>query len=71
MMCSDFEAACIKSKIKPVLMVHDIATQCNSTAKLLKCAQQLHEAIDLLVFAEQHNQPWSAHLKCFQLIKPE
>jgi len=36
-------------------MVHDVATRWNSTAELLERALQLHEAINLLVIAEQHN----------------
>jgi hypothetical protein len=70
-MRSNLEAACIKSKIKPVLMVHDVATRWNSTAELLERALQLREAINLFVISEQHNRLWSARLKRFQLSKPE
>ena len=52
-------------------MVRDGATRWNSTAELLRWALQLHEAINLLVISEQHNRSRSAHLKCFQLTKPE
>ena len=69
--CANLEAACIKSKIKPLLMVCDVATQWNSTAELLGRALQLHEALNLLVISEQHNQPRSACLKCFQSSKQE
>jgi hypothetical protein len=52
-------------------MVRDVATRWNSTAKLLERALQLHEALNLLVISEQHNQPRSAHLKRIQLSKNE
>jgi len=68
---ADLEAACIKSKIKPLLMVRDIATRWNSTAELLGRALQLREALNLLVISEQHNRPRSARLKRFQLSKQE
>ena len=62
---------CIKGKIKPLLMVRDVATRWNSTAELLERALQLREALNLLVISEQHNRPRSARLKCFQLTKHE
>jgi hypothetical protein len=69
--CVDLLNACIKSKIKPVLMVCNVTTRWNSTAKLLRRALQLHDAINLLVISEQHNRLCSACLKCFQLMKAE
>jgi hypothetical protein len=51
----DLLNACVKSKIKPVLMVRDVATRWNSTTELLRRALQLHDAINLLVISEQHN----------------
>jgi hypothetical protein len=68
---ADLEAACVKSKIKPLQIVRDVATRWNSTALMLGRAMKLREAINLLVISEQHNKPRSARLKRFQLSKAE
>jgi hypothetical protein len=68
---ADLESACVKSKIKPLLMVRDVATRWNSTAELVGRGLLLREAINLLVISEHHNRPRSARLKRFQLTKPE
>ena len=52
-------------------MVRDVATRWNSTAELLGCALQLHEAINLLVISEHYNRPRSVRLRRFQLTKLE
>lgn len=70
-MRADLENACLKSKIKSVQMVRDIATWWNSTAELLGRALQLREALNLLVISEHHNRPRSARLRRFQLTKSE
>ena len=69
--CADLEAMCVKSKIKPLLMIRDVATRWNSTAQLIERALMLREALNLLVNLEQHNRPCSSRLKRFQLTKPE
>ena len=68
---ADLENACLKSKIKSVQMVRDVATRWNSTAELLGRALQLREALNLLVILEHHNRPRSARLRRFQLTKSE
>jgi hypothetical protein len=68
---ADLEAMCIKSKIKPLLMVHDVATRWNSTAELIKLALALRKALNLLINLKQHNRPRSSRLKRFHLTKQE
>lgn len=62
---------CIKSKIKSLQMIRDVATHWNSTAQLIERSLALREALNLLVNLEQHNRPRSSRLKRFQLTKPE
>ena len=68
---ADLEATCVKSKIKPMQMVRDVATRWNSTAMMLGRALQMREAINLLVISEHHNRPRSVRLRHFQLSKAE
>jgi hypothetical protein len=67
----DLPSTCNKCKIKPLLMVCDVATRWNCTAGLLERALQLCEALNQLVVSEHHNRPRSAHLRRFQLSKNE
>jgi len=62
---------CIKSKIKSLLMVRDVATRWNSTTELIERALSLREGLNLLVNLEQHNRPRPSWLKRFQLTKQE
>ena len=68
---ANLEAACVKSKIKPMQMVRDVATRWNSTTMMLGRALQMREAINLLVISEHHNRPRSVRLRRFQLSKVE
>lgn len=68
---ADLEAACVRSKLQPALMVRDVATRWNSTAELIGRAIELRDALKYLVIMKEHNKPRGVRLQRYQLSSEE
>jgi hypothetical protein len=68
---ADIEACCLRSLIKPALMIRDVSTRWNSTSELIGWALYLQPALQMLVIMREHNKPRGVSLQRFQLSEAE
>jgi hypothetical protein len=68
---ADLQECCVRSQIKPALMIQDVSTRWNSTSELIGRALYLRPALQMLVIMREHNKTRGVRLHRFQLSEAE